>query len=216
MADIKLSPYQIEKFEDFFNLLQNEGDGFLYFSDFLPHIDYLKILKEWNIGDHGYKRIVNAKTRLWNVMTYLAEATLSNKISKDQWIVFWGQMAEAAQKGQTFHVHSEEEEKTPKGLPKVTAIVMHTFYKIIDIDDQKGISRKEYKWYLESIGVPVSDSRINQIWGKLTKGTKDPEFILIDEMEELLKQWLINQDSENPAPGDYFPYGGDSTVWKIE
>jgi hypothetical protein len=56
---------------------------------------------------------------------------------------------------------------------------------------------------------------LDEIWDIITEGDAD-SIILIDEMEELLNQWLLNEelDNNNVVPGDLFPCGGYFTHWK--
>lgn len=207
MSKLDLSEFQIKKYEVMFDCLDYGKDGILDFADLVPHVNYIKNNQEWEENGENFLKMMNAKASFWLVLCYIEEAILENKITKSQWVDFWGKMAHAVEKGQTFHFGRQSYQASPKKSPGWTTIIIHSLFEVIDADFSGKISKKEYKLYLESMGINLDKNRLNEVWQIITND-KPEDKILIDDMEELLIQWLINTDEDNKVPGDYFPSGG--------
>lgn len=202
-----LTDYQLKKYEAMFDCLDSGKDGFLDFADFVPHVNHIKKAKEWEENGEHFLQMMNAKASFWLVLCYIEDAILENRIDKMQWFHFWGEMADAVCQGKTYHFGRTALKVKKDKAPGWTTIIMHSLFKILDANSSGVISEKEYRLYLESIGVNLGDSEFKSVWNNITRNKPD-QGLRIDEMEELLIQWLVNGDETDKAPGDYFPSGG--------
>ncbi len=203
----ELSNFQIRKYEVMFDCLDSGKDGYLDFADLVPHVNYIKNNKEWAEDGEEFLKMMNAKASFWMVVCYIEDAILLNKITKPQWVHFWAEMADAVNKGKTYHFGRQVFKVTKNKAPGWTTVIMHSLFEIMDADFSGEITRKEYRLYLESIHINLSKDEFDKAWSIITHGKPETN-IRIDDMEELLVQWLINTDENKKVPGDYFPSGG--------
>ena len=208
-----LSNYQIEKYGALFDTLDVTKDGLIDFVDFVLGAQAVKTRYGWSDKDPLYLDLLTAKANFW-VMIHAYLGTIpENKVNKNQFIQFYGEIKDAVEKGKTVRFGIKELSFNKKASPAWLTSVMITIFKNIDFDESHMITQKEYKVYLEAIEVPVEKMDFEGIWNTITINNSD-DGIKIDLMEELLMQWLLNRDENDPQPGDYFPCGGYGVQWK--
>ena len=212
-VEYDLSDYQIKKYGALFDTLDVTKDGLIDFVDFVIGAQAVKTEYGWSDKEPLYLDLLTAKANFW-VMIHAYLGTIpENKVNKNQFIKFYGEIKDAVEKGKTVRFGIKELSFNKEASPAWLTSVMITIFKNIDFDESHIISQKEYKIYLEAIEVPVAKMDFESIWDIITSNNPD-KGIKIDFMEELLMQWLLNRDENDPKPGDYFPCGGFLVQWK--
>ena len=210
--DYELTDYQIKKFETFFEVIDVNKDGFIDFIDFILGAQYVKTVYNWKNDDYSYLELLSAKSNFWVMLQCIEKTILENKVNKAQIVHFFAEMANALLEGKVVNFGVREvqiEKDTPPGW--ITSIMI-TIFKNIDFDNTCDITKEEYKIYLESIHLNITNEKLDEIWKDMTADHEE-DTIKIHLMEELVSQWLLNGDESNPLPGDYFPCGGYRTHW---
>ncbi len=207
-----LSKYQIKKYGALFETLDVTKDGFIDFVDFVLGAQAVKTRYGWSDREPLYLDLLTAKANFW-VMIHAYLGTIpDNKINMNQFIQFYGEIKYAVEKGKTVRFGLKELSINKNASPAWLTSVMITTFKNIDFDASHMITKKEYRIYLKAIEVPVNRMNFGDIWRKITLNNPD-RGIKIDFMEELLMQWLLNWDENDPKPGDLFPCGGYLVQW---
>lgn len=212
-VEYDLSDYQIKKYGALFDTLDVTKDGLIDFVDFVIGAQAVKMEYGWSDKDPLYLDLITAKANFWVIIHAYLGTIPENKINKNQFIQFYGEIKDAVEKGKTVRFGIKELSFNKNASPAWLTSVMITIFKNIDFDESHCITQKEYKVYLEAIEVPVNKMDFESIWNIITANNPD-KGIKIDFMEELLMQWLLNRDENDPKPGDYFPCGGYYVQWK--
>ncbi len=208
-----LSDYQIDKYGALFETLDVTNDGLIDFTDFVLGAQAVKTEYGWSDKEPLYLDLLTAKANFWVIIHAYLGTIPENKVNKNQFIQFYGEIKEAVEKGKAVRFGIKELSINKEASPAWLTSVMITIFKNIDFDETHMITKKEFEIYLRAIEVPVDRMAFDDIWEKVTSNNPDSG-IKIDFMEELLMQWLLNRDEADPKPGDYFPCGGFGVQWK--
>ena len=211
-SEFNLTDYQIKKFNSLFDALDAEKKGVLDYGNFLIHILRIKKRRAWDDRDPAFQEMVNLKNIIWNLLNLLEGTYIEGKLTKTNWIRFWGSVAKAISHGKAFQFGRAQ--SSTLNLPTGMIIpLMHSTFKTIGSYQSGTINKEDFMIHLDGMEIPMSEEKVDEVW-KTIVGDREVLELRVDEMEELIAQWLLNTDENDPLPGDWFITGGFKVQWE--
>jgi len=129
-----LSELQQRKFRAYFNLLDNDGDGYLERSDFVAISDNFARHAGLSAGSDGYNAVHAAWLASWEHVKEVCEVDHDGRIRSDQWLA-------------TLERTISDEERYGRYVTPVA----EGMFQLLDTDGDGAVGREEYRHFFASM-----------------------------------------------------------------